>query len=140
MPSTRRLTLAASLLVLAFVPALAANAEDREAWAHVRTESIDARGLVDDAAARSPSIRALVDRLEHSDVVVYVRFAQFGRTQLNGRVGFLSTGGRWRYLIVELACPRVRSEQIATLGHELHHAVEIADAPAVIGPRSLAQH
>jgi hypothetical protein len=45
-----------------------------------------------------------------------------------------------RYLIIELACGRLRIEQLVTLGHELQHAVEIARAPAVVDPHTLSAH
>ena len=82
-----------------------------------------------DAARRSPLVRALIDRLDQSDVVAYIRFARFTDPLLEGRVGWLSQAGG-----------RLRPVQIATLAHELQHAVEIAGAPAVVDTRTLADH
>ena len=41
---------------------------------------------------------------------------------------------------MELACGRSPESQLATFGHELQHAVEIADARDVIDARTLAWH
>jgi hypothetical protein len=105
---------------------------------HLRPE-IALRPLLEQAAQRSPSIRAMIDRLEATDVIVYVRLRQFTRSDLNGRVALLSSrpAGQ-RYLVVELACGRPDVVTIATLGHELFHALEIAAQPSIVDARSLA--
>src|SRR5439155_9370442 len=48
------------------------------------------RSLVEDAAARSPSIRAAIDRIEAANVIVYVRIAMFRQVNLGGRVGVIA--------------------------------------------------
>ena len=100
---------------------------------------LELRRLVAQAAQRSPSIRELIDRVEASDVVVYVRLRQFTRSDLDGRVALLSSmpAGQ-RYLVIELACGRTDVVTIATLGHELFHALEIAGQPSIVDGRSLA--
>jgi hypothetical protein len=107
---------------------------------HLRPESADARELLRDASARSSTVRALVDRLERSDVVAYIRFTRFADTTLEGRVSFLARAGGVRYVVIELACARMRTPRMAILAHELQHAVEIADAASIVGTRTLAQH
>jgi hypothetical protein len=119
-------------LALADIPAGAAP--------HVRPETRDARQLLDQLTTRSITARSLVDRLDDSDVVVYVRHRVFTVSTLDGRIGFLQSTQPSRYLIVELACGRPQLDQLVTLGHELQHAVEIADADAVVDPRSLAAY
>jgi hypothetical protein len=57
---------------------------------------------------------------------------------LDGRVGLLSAGGIHRYLVIELACQRIELSQMTTLGHELFHAIEIAEEPSVVNPSTLA--
>ena len=104
---------------------------------HVRPEP-EMRGLVGDAARGSTAIRGLIDHLEGLDVTVYVRQRAFAQTELEGRVALLAASGGHRYLVIELACGRPRLTQMATLGHELYHAVEIADEPSVVDARTLA--
>jgi hypothetical protein len=101
---------------------------------HVRPEGADLRALVANARERSATFREVADRLERSDVIVYVRAQHFPTARLDGRIGFVrGVTGRSgaRVLLVELACPRTAADQTATLAHELHHAVEIADEPGV---------
>jgi hypothetical protein len=105
--------------------------------AHVRGESGIQR-LVDEAARRSPAIRESIDRLEELDVTVYVRARPFAQLDLEGRIAILSTVGGHRYLVIELACGRSGLAQMATLGHELYHALEIAETPSVVNADTLA--
>ena len=140
MPSAlrRSLPLAVSVLLL-----LASNllAQDPSAPPpHMRAESRELRALVDEAARRSPVVRDLIDQIDRSDLTVYIRTRKFEGTELDGRVGILSVTGHYRYLVVELACGRMDLLQMATLGHELQHVVEIADQPSIVDARSLAAH
>jgi hypothetical protein len=105
--------------------------------AHVRGERGMQR-LVDPAARRSPMVQELIDRLQAQDVTVYVRARALPQLDLDGRVALLSTVGGHRYLVIELACGRSELAQMATLGHELFHALEIAGTPAVVDAESLA--
>ena len=110
---------------------------------HVRCEDAGLRALVADARARSTTFRRLLDRIEQSDLIVYVRPQHFATNRLDGRIGFVSgTNGSTacRILLVELACPRTARAQVETLAHELHHATEIADASWVRDPASLAAY
>jgi hypothetical protein len=106
---------------------------------HVRPETTMLRALTAQAATRSPIVHAMIDRLNHSDVVVYIRHRTFGPVMLDGRTGILSAVGQRRYLVIELACDRSELVQMATLGHELHHALEIAGEPSIVDPSTLAR-
>jgi hypothetical protein len=104
---------------------------------HVRGERGTQR-LIDEAARRSPAIREWIQRLEQLDVVVYVRGVVFPRIDLDGRLALLAGTGNHRYLLIELACGRTELTQMSTLGHELFHAIEIAEEPAVVSAGTLA--
>jgi hypothetical protein len=123
---------------LACVPLLFAvcAAAQEPGVSHVRAESAELRALIQRTADESPTVHALVDRLNRSNVVVYVRPARLSPT-LDGRTGLLSVAGGVRYLVIELACPRIAFVQSVTLAHELHHAVEIANAPEVVSAATL---
>jgi hypothetical protein len=107
---------------------------------HVRAEAPDMRLLAQELSDQSPTARALIARLERSNVIVYIRFRAFASLDLDGRVGLLSSVGGRRYLVIELACARPRIVQLVTLAHELHHSVEIADAPAIVDTKTLSEH
>jgi hypothetical protein len=135
--TTRQIAIA--LVTLTMLGAGQAFAQDRATPApHLRADSAAVRALIDEGVRRSPTIRALVDRLNRSDVVAYVRVRDLPRVQLDGRLSFLAACGGRRYLVIELSSARTRDVQLATLGHELRHAVEIADTPAVTDSRTLA--
>lgn len=107
---------------------------------HLRPEDTEGRALAAELFERSPTARALLEELNRSDVIAYVRFRIFRSTRLDGRVGLLSGARRTRFLIVELACGRNRITQLTTLAHELQHVVEIAREPSIVDAASLAAH
>lgn len=132
--------------ILAAVAAIAVTATlataqdaDRAAPSRIRGATVDAAQLLNELLERSPTVRDLVDRLDHSDLVVYVRYEWFSTTTIRGRIGFLASDKPRRLLAIEIACRYTRTDQLVALAHELQHAVEIADAPSVSDVRSLAE-
>src|SRR5437762_12240983 len=126
LPTRRALAIAAAAILCSVTLALAQTPAP-EAIPHIRPETADARALLDELIARSPTAHRLVDHLQESDVIVYVRYRWFPTDAINGHIGMAAAHARPRYLIIELACRRTRLQQLETLGHELRHAVEIAD-------------
>jgi hypothetical protein len=104
---------------------------------HVRPLEKDADRLMAKGLAKSPTFRRLVSRLEHSDVVVYVRLGWDLPVRIGGRLHFLAVHGESRYLVVDLNRALARSALVALLGHELQHAVEVAEAPDVTSSADL---
>ncbi len=135
--SARALLVAVGTIAVTVTLASAPDA-DRAAPPHVRGTNADAALLLNELVARSPTVRDLVDRLDHSDVVVYIRYVWFPTTTLRGRIGFLTSDKPRRLLAIEIACRHTRTDQLVALGHELQHAVEIAGAASVWDVRSLA--
>jgi hypothetical protein len=88
--------------------------------------------LIADGVNRSSTFRDVVDRLNRSDVVVYVRCQQDVARRDDGYLKFVGSAGGYRYLQAHIRYNTSRVHQIALIGHELFHATEIADAPAVI--------
>ncbi|HET9191980.1 MAG TPA: hypothetical protein VFO21_03830 [Vicinamibacterales bacterium] len=105
---------------------------------HVRAEDSQMRALIDDAVASSPTVRALVARITASDVVVFVACERSPAVKASGRLNFMASAGGLRYLVVRLK-PARRSAAIAMLAHELQHAAEIADTPAIVDDESLGR-
>ena len=125
----------ATAVVLATAPVIAQEAGTPPR--HVRPEH-GVRSLVEEATRRSPLIRELIERLEELNVTVYIRARTFLITDVEGRIALLSAAGSHRYLVIELACGRPGFAQVATLGHELFHATEIAAEPSIVDARTLA--
>jgi hypothetical protein len=137
MPSPIRRTLVIAATILCIGAATSAYAQAPSP--HIRPVTAEARELFDELLARSPTAQQLADRLEESDVIVYVRHRWFATDAINGHIGLASSDPHHRYLIIELACRRTRLQQLETLGHEMRHAVEIADAASVTNPASLSE-
>ena len=106
----------------------------------VRTTDRRLQAILHDGVRESPTFRALVDRLARSDVVVYVQCDRASAAhRLDGRLTFVSSAGGFRYVVVRVAWLNPRARQLAILAHELQHAVEIADTPAIVDGASLAR-
>ncbi len=107
---------------------------------HVRTLHPCRSTLVDEAMRQSPTVHELVDTLEQSDLVVYVRCTFFKDSSITGRLSFLGAVADRRYVVVEIKLHEQHGSQIATLAHELQHAVEVAQAPSIRDTASMAVH
>lgn len=92
-----------------------------------RIEKIITEGL-----GASVTFRELVNRLNRSDVVVYIRCQKDVPKREDGYLQFVGSAAGYRYLQAYVRYNTSRSHQIALIGHELFHAVEVADAPSVI--------
>jgi hypothetical protein len=125
--------LAATLLVSTAHPATAANPDKPR----LRFLSTHVAELVDRGEQSSPVFRRLANRLRESDVVVYIECTQV-RTGLHGQLTFLSAAAGLRYVLVRINWTLDARTQIAILGHELQHAVEIADHPDIVSAQTLA--
>jgi hypothetical protein len=104
----------------------------------LRTTDPRIRALLAEGVARSALLRALVDRLTRGDVVVYLRCAVLP-ARLDGQLTFVSAAGGFRYVVVHLAPDRPWHRTIATLGHELQHAVEIVEQPDIVDRAAFAR-
>ena len=129
------------LVLLAALPiasTLDARASDTLAFSHVRTAEPRLRTLIDDAIATSPTVRALVERITASDVVVFVACEPDPNARTAGRMNFMTASGGVRYVLIRLK-PWHRVTAIAMLAHELQHAAEVAATPSIVDAESLAR-
>ena len=106
----------------------------------VRAASPFIRLLIASGIERSPTFRAIVDRLEASDLIVEVQCGHFSGSLLAGRTVLLSARPHVRYVLVEVGCPVSSVPALSTIGHELRHALEIASARWVVDGERLAEH
>jgi hypothetical protein len=125
------------LVLLSNVHVLSAQTFGQNPRRHIRSTDRRLIRLVHDGVRTSETFRKLVDRIRHSDVVVYLECGGGGDT--GGRLTFVSSVGGFRYLHVRVARLAAADAQIALIGHELQHAVEIADAPDIVDAVSLAR-
>lgn len=108
------------------------NGTGANSWSSsVRASDNELVALLADGVKKSATLRGLTERLSKSDVIVYVRPDVLSRNANQGHLSFLSSSGGYRYVVVHLPVGQSKQQQIAMLGHELQHAVVIADAPSV---------
>lgn len=98
---------------------------------HVRGATPKVKALIDEGIRRSPSFKALVERLNRSDVVVYINVTRDLPTGLDGRLCFMTYAGSVRYLHAQVLDGLGVDGIIAIAAHELQHAVEVAEHPEV---------
>ena len=93
---------------------------------HVRAVSARMRRLIDETAARSSIVRELVARLGCSDVIVYVELTASPQIP-RARTTLVAATPAVRFLRIGISSSITPNELPALLGHELQHAVEIAE-------------
>jgi hypothetical protein len=128
-------TLALFLLVL-HTCAFAAELTVRDL--HVRSVELDLLEDLQKGAQASPTLKSLLERLETSDVVVYLMFDHAMPAHTAGRVSLMTAVPGRRYLRISIDRRSVGCQRLAILGHELQHAVEIADAAEAIDQAGVA--
>lgn len=127
------LSLALSVIVLSS-PVLVAAAP--EAITHLRPQD-RLKQLLREGSARSATFKALADRIEASDVIVYVALNPRMKPGLSGMLTWMTNAGGYRYLRASISQELSADQMIATIAHELQHAVEVIDDEAVNDEKSL---
>ncbi len=92
---------------------------------------------MEEATHRSPTFRALVERLNRSDLIVYVESGRCPNREVMSCIAVASRTASNRYLRVTVDTDHTMSVIVGEIAHELEHASEIADAPAGIDSASL---
>jgi hypothetical protein len=103
----------------------------------VRSNSPWGQALIAEGCDGSSSFRALVDQLRETHLIVYVEPVWKMSGVMAASTTFLGGPADFRYLRVSVDVRMTRKGQIAYLGHELQHAVEIANAPEVVDAATL---
>lgn len=129
-------TLAFLFLRLLTVHARAAEQELRDP--HIRSSEAELLDALAKGARVSPTLQRLVDRLEASDVLVYLMFDRSPSPTTAGHISLVTAAAGRRYLRISIDRRNIGCQRIAILGHELQHAVEIADDPAVTDQAGMA--
>jgi len=106
---------------------------------HVRTTDRSVRHLLKRGFTRSHTFAQLMARLERSDVIVYVEEVPRLPGALEGRMMMLPRAHAFRYVRIQIALRGSPDDSIALLGHELQHAIEIAEAVDVVDEAGLVK-
>lgn len=80
----------------------------------------------------SATFKALLDRLERSDIIVYMMRTPAAGLQPHGRTQFVVHAGSHRFVRVTIRTDQVTRNIVALVGHELRHVAEVADEPGVV--------
>jgi len=102
-------------------------------WTHVRPLSPNASELLTAATTGSRIVSDLLKQLDRTDVVVYLTdLTTWSRSSPRSHLVFLTAAAKTRYVLIRIDRWRLSEvDRIASLGHELQHAMEVAAAPAV---------
>ena len=129
-------TLAFFFVTLLTLPVRAAAPDVRDP--HIRSIEPEMLDDLEQGAHLSPTLQRLVNRLEASDVVVYLMFDRDTRPNTAGHLSLITTVPGRRYLRISIDRRHLGCQRLAVLGHELQHAVEIAETPDATDQDSLA--
>jgi hypothetical protein len=107
---------------------------------HVRPADSSANVLVASAVERSAIVRDLATQLKATDVIAYVRVVPRAEGDRASSIHFQgrSSVSRFMVILVDQALPLER--QIALVGHELQHAVDMAGATWITDQARMGQY
>jgi hypothetical protein len=104
-----------------------------------RVRSVDAvlAAIIQEGIARSKTFKGLIDSINSTDGIVYVEEGQCLHSVHACLVLSVTVAGPNRILRVLVERRRPKRELIATLGHELRHAVEVLSEPTIRDDRAV---
>ena len=118
---------AGALVAMVMLMGVGATRAAEAADSRVRTDSPLLARLIDEASARSATFRTLVDTINATDGIVYLQTGRCpGRVQacLSHSV---TRSGPNRVLRIVVNVDRAENEVMASMGHELRHALEVLE-------------
>ena len=105
--------------------------EDERSFTRVRAADETFRALIREGDARSETFRSMVDEIQASNAVVMVQFGLCAKGQVRSCVSHVGGSATTRTIRI-LINPRTTHDRlIATIAHELHHALEIIRQPDI---------
>ena len=122
------------MVTLVTIPATAETQPEPGAppseMSHVRSHYEPLRALIARAVEQSPTFRRMAETINASDGIVYVEPGVCKHGVRACLVKVTSAGGQ-RFLFVKVDIGRADRKLIASIGHELQHAVEVLSNPGV---------
>ena len=103
---------------------------------HVRSTDPRVQEWLRIGAAESQTFRTLLNTLADSDLIVHVQ--PVDRLMTAGQTYFVTATATVRYVRIEVAFRGNVSDTVALIGHELQHAVEIAQEPRIRDRQALS--
>lgn len=130
----RMLLTVALVAVLSISSALAA---ERIGGPRLRPQDPRSVQVLKEGAARSATFRGLVDRIEASNLIVYIAVNPILKSTLSGALTWMTRAGDFRYVRASISTDLTLDQMIASVAHELQHAVEVIEDESVTDERSL---
>jgi len=131
-------TVATVLVVGLALVANRASADEASAPARVRSENPTIARLIAQAIKQSATFRRQIEAINGTDGLVYVHAAPCRHGVRACLVHTVTLAGPYRLLNVKLSMGRPALETIASLGHELQHAIEVLNDPLVRNDSSIS--
>lgn len=126
-----------TVALVAVVSISSARAAERVGGPRLRPHDARSVQVLKEGAARSATFRALVDRIEASNLIVYVAVSPVLKSSLSGALTWMTRAGGFRYVRASISTELTFDQMIASVAHELQHAVEVIEDESVIDERSL---
>jgi hypothetical protein len=104
---------------------------------HVRGVGSAMTNVIAEGLRRSGTFAQLVLALNRSDVIVYIEAGRGLPSTISGRLLLAAGPDGQRYLRIQVSGHPRSNELIALVGHELRHALEVAESPEVRDERTL---
>jgi hypothetical protein len=104
--------------------------ESNSSW--LRVEDPLLARAISRGTRESATFKALLDRIENSDLIVYILRAPATGLAPQGRTQFVVSAGARRFVRVTIRTDQVTRNVIALVGHELQHVAELAGEPGVV--------
>jgi hypothetical protein len=98
---------------------------------HVRAVDAAMSSVLADGMRRSGTFAHLMLALDKSDVIVYIETGRRLPSSIAGRLLLAAGPEGFRYLRIQVTGRPNSKEMIALVGHELRHALEVAECPEV---------
>jgi hypothetical protein len=131
---------AASLLLCAVALIgghVSASDDDPPTLTRVRGADVDMHRLIREGATRSPAFRSLVDVIQRSNSIVVVGFGFCAKGQFRSCVSHVAGDEQQRHVRIVVNTRTTGDRLLATIAHELQHALEIVSDPNVKDPDSV---
>jgi hypothetical protein len=105
----------------------------------VRTTNARIRQALSEGGRQSVTFWEMRNALEKSDLILYIEPGDCTCQGARSCLSFVTVTGGVRYVRAWVSLRQIQLELIEHIGHELRHAVEIADEPEVVSDSTLAR-
>ena len=119
-------------LILLLVTLFAPHRSYAQSSPHVRFLDPVLKELFDQGMQQSPTLRALVDKVEAAPILVFIEGDIRMPVYLGARLNFVTSVNGLRYVRVDIDCTLSPRRQVALLAHELQHALEIGERKDIL--------